>query len=208
MQAAFARIIGTARQNHGVVGIHAISDGRFLAVEFTAPERGADVFRQNCARAFGAGERADDFAGRNFGQEALFLFLAARRQDGLAELADGGGKGDGCKRAAKLFHDYAQFEISKAKPAILFGNCRSGPAEIGNLFPQSGVECLAAFVDGADRLGGTFFAQEFVRLILEHLLVVGKIEIHFGSLSCLIICHPHDSAPSRPCNAGGPLGLV
>ena len=71
---------------------------------------------------------------------------------------------------------------------MLFRNCGTQPALLGNLCPQFGIKTRAILVHQfADAIGRAFGGKEFARLILQRQLLVGKIEIHLRA------------SPNSPC---------
>ena len=65
--------------------------------------------------------------------------------------------------------------MGQADAAVFFRDGRAHPAKLGDFLPEAAVEGLIALQD-LPRLGVLF--QEAPRLIAQHALIVGKVEIH------------------------------
>ena len=180
--AALARFIARTRQHDGEIGIHAVHHRDLLARKLAALERGAHRFRRHCAGAFGTRKGADQFAAGDPGQIFFLLLIGSRREDRFGEKIHRRRKRHRRQRAAEFFRDHAQFEIAEAEPAEFFRDRGAVPTHLGDLLPQILVVAVAAFENLAHGFGRAFLAQEFARLIAQHFLIVGEIEIHRPTL--------------------------
>jgi hypothetical protein len=172
LQTAFARLVGTARQDDAIVRDRSVDDGDFLSIQLSTLERGADVLGQDRTGSFCARKSPDDFAGRDLGQQTLLLIFAAGDQESFGEKIDGRRKRNRRKRTAHLLRNHAEFEIAETESAVIFRNRCAGPAHFADLLPKYGIEMVLALKDLAHRFRRAFLGQELVRLVLEHFLIV------------------------------------
>src|SRR5690606_3190234 len=153
--------------------------------------------RRRRTRSFGDREGADDGPIRNAGQHFRLLRRRASKQHRLGEEVERGRERDGRQGAADFLDEHAELEPAEAKAAMLLRYGDAEPALFGDTFPERGVERLCIVVQhiAYDLLAG-LLGQEFARLIAEHLLLVGEIEVHGWA----------SSLDSR--RAAGPEGLA
>ena len=175
---ALARLVGGAREHDGVVGIHAVDHRDLGARKLAALEAGADGFRRHRAHAFGAREGSDQLAFRDLGQELRLLVFAAGREQRFREQIHRRGERHGRQHPAQFLGHDAKLQIAEAEPAVILGDGGAQPAHFGHALPQRAVMAVLAFEHAADHLVGAFLGEELAGLVAEHLLIVGKVEIH------------------------------
>ena len=74
-----------------------------------------------------------------------------------------------------------EFERTKTKPTVSLRNGGTGEAHLHQALPDTGIIGIRAFKLLAHDVIAAFIAQELAHLLLEHFLIVGKIEVHVTS---------------------------
>jgi hypothetical protein len=156
----------------------AVRHRHLLAVETAVAEGRTDAARLGRLGAFGDGERADCLALGQRRQPFLLLRFRARELQRFRRQHDRRVERHGRRSAADLFGDDADLQRREAQPAIGFGNAGGRHAEIDEALPHVFRMSLIAVEHAPHHFGGALVGEEFANLLLEQLLVVGKIEVH------------------------------
>ncbi len=114
----------------------------------------------------------------SFGSHAFFCASLPATLMASARQVDRGRERHRCQRRAQLLGQHAQAQMPEARPAVLLGDRRAGPAHGGDLRPQGLVVGLRPLQDLAHRTRGAALAQELPRLLAQLLQIVAEIEIH------------------------------
>ena len=178
-QAGLAALVGQHHRDHRVraVGDRDLGPAQLAVLDLAGQGRGVGD-----AGAFGGGEAADPFAGRDLGQDKGLLLPRAGQHHRLGDEIDRRGEGDRGGDPAHLLGDGAELHVAQAQAAEFLGDRRAQPALLGHALPQLDVMGDVVVVEHlADRGAGAAGLHELARLVLEELLVVGIVEIH----SCL-----------------------
>ena len=87
--------------------------------------------------------------------------------------------------------ELAKLQPAETKAAMFFGYCNAQPALVRDALPERNVVRLGGIVEHvAHGLAARLLGEEFTRLVAQHLLVVGEIEIHGAALPRSIFLSP------------------
>ncbi len=149
-----------------------VDHGKFRSAEFSIGDPGLNVFDIVLAGLLRERESPDGCAAGQLGQVLLFLLLAACLEEGLGGEVDAGGEGDGGQGAADFLGDHCQFQVAKARSAVLLGNHGALPAHFGGALPEVVGIGLLGFENFPASGKGGVFGQIIPSGLLQELLVV------------------------------------
>ena len=164
--------IGTLCGDHGKVRNIPVDYGKLRSADFSVGDLGLNIFDVILAGLFRERESPDGCAAGQVGQVLLFLLIAACLEEGLGGEVDAGGEGDGGQGAADFFGDHCQFQVAKARSAVLLGNHGALPAHFGGALPQVVGIGLLGFENFPASGKGGVFGQIIPSGLLQELLVV------------------------------------
>ena len=144
-----ARALRILGEDDGEVGHVTVGHGELGARERAARGLGGEVALRGGLRAFGHGNRADDFPGGKLGQIGLLLRFATEGQEGFRRQVNAGGEGRRRQHPAQLLGDHAQLEVAQADAAVGLGDGGGGPAQFHDALPEGLVEGRVPLKDGA-----------------------------------------------------------
>src|SRR5471032_2267238 len=146
-RAGFQVVLGVDHQH---VGVGAVGDPHFRAVEHPAVtfEIGAQLHADDIGAGvgFGHGERADVFAGNQFGQVFLFLLSGTVALDLVdAQIRVGAvGQADRGRGARDFFHRHDVGQVAHVGAAVFLADGDAEHAQRAHLAPQVHGELVAA----------------------------------------------------------------
>ena len=158
----------------------------FLTPLSAPPDAASLIAFGEIALALEQRQRADRLARGDLRQPLLLLRLAAGEQQRLGSEIDGRGERHRRQRAADLFGDHAELEMTGAGAAEFFRDRDAEKAHLGKALPQLLVVGRLAVEHRAHRFRRAFLGKESPRLITQLFLVFGEIEIHGVSVLTIL----------------------
>ena len=135
------------------------------------------------------GEGKVQGSGDHIADQRLLVLVPQRRDQPAAEQR-GVEEGLDHPGAAQLLEDHRDVETGAAEAALRLGEERADHPQIGEGAPDLGAEAGLALQDRVARRGGVAVGQEAAQAVLQHLALVGQIEVHFPPPSLTLAMIP------------------
>ena len=173
-------VAARAAQDHGERGYARIGDRGFETVQGSIDPFGVDRSPTPTASALGIGEGSNGLAGSQARQPLFFLRLGPRQANGVCGEHDRGKERRSRIGPAQGLGHHAEVKLGQPHPAKFFGDIGAQDAQRRKLAPQGSIPLFPCINQLAQAVIAGMFAQQVSRLLGQHLLFVGKVEIHFA----------------------------
>jgi hypothetical protein len=177
-QRQHGRAVSTTGDDDRELRDRAVGDREFDAAQLAAVEAGRDGRVEHRTRAFDMREGADHLARRQLRQPPGLLLLGAGQRDRLRGEADRGEERHRRAAPARFLDQHRQIERGHPQPAMLLGQRRAEEAQLRQAAPQIRVIGRAFVEQLAQPFRRGQLGEHALRLLPQHILFFGQVEIH------------------------------